>query len=132
MCVRPRTRWGAGWPHTRGAAAGRGAQNWYWQPFYYNYVRDAFARGTRQIAMPLEAYVFRYDRGVFFMTEATAPEACGPLGRALLGWALCGRIGGAAGPKDDAEKTRKMAEVVIHDVTVRRARGIRGVPLAPP
>ncbi len=52
------------------------------------------------------------------MTEAVSPEACTPLARALLGWALCGRIGGASGPKDEAEKTRKMAEVVIHDVTV--------------
>ena len=73
----------------------------------------------------------RYDRGVFFMTEATAPEACTPIARAVFGWALCGRIGGA-GKSSEAEKTRKMAEVVIHDVTVRtysrrecaRARGV--------
>ncbi|CAI4228273.1 unnamed protein product [Auanema sp. JU1783] len=60
--------------------------NW-WKPWFYKHVENMFTRGGYEY-IPLESYLLRHNRAIFWVLESMIPFGNHPIFRALMGW-LC-------------------------------------------
>ncbi|CAD6192582.1 unnamed protein product [Caenorhabditis auriculariae] len=59
----------------------------WWKPWFYKHVESFHPRGGEEF-IPLESYLLRHNRAIFWVLESMIPFGNHPLFRALIGW-LC-------------------------------------------
>ncbi|CAJ0585537.1 unnamed protein product, partial [Mesorhabditis spiculigera] len=59
----------------------------WWKPWFYKYVETKFQAGGSEY-IPLESYLLRHNRAIFWVVEDMIPFGNHPLFRALFGWLL--------------------------------------------
>jgi len=67
----------------------------WWKPWFFAHVRSKLDGGITTEYMPVEPYIFRHDRSLFWTLKDQLPESIGnaPLFRFFLGWLLPPRVG---------------------------------------